>query len=189
MSDDDSTPLADAAMEQLGINPFDFDTPANFMNALAEAERSIFLDWLQSIGILTFDRFREANVARGGKWHPGFPADDGWTGGDWANAMGGEIGELAEELEAIEMWRLLCKIVQAGGHAADTVKKMRRSEESLRGVNDPEFDVLKQKLAMEAADVATYLDLLCAKYNIDLGAAIVEKFNKVSEKQGFEDRL
>jgi NTP pyrophosphatase (non-canonical NTP hydrolase) len=44
-------------------------------------------------------------------------------------------------------------------------------------------------LAEELADVYTYLDLLATKADIDLPAAIVAKFNKVSRRQGFPDRL
>jgi len=44
-------------------------------------------------------------------------------------------------------------------------------------------------LADELADVLTYLDLLAAMLNVDLGAAAVSKFNEVSERVGFPDRI
>lgn len=44
-------------------------------------------------------------------------------------------------------------------------------------------------LGEELADVFLYLDLLAGYYGVDLPAAIVKKFNKVSEKQGFPERL
>jgi NTP pyrophosphatase (non-canonical NTP hydrolase) len=44
-------------------------------------------------------------------------------------------------------------------------------------------------LADELADVFLYLDLLASKCGIDLPAAIVRKFNVVSERQDFPERL
>lgn len=117
---------------------------------------------------LTFDQVTEANMARAKKWHPGFPAPDatGWNGADWSNAMCGEAGE-----------------------AANVVKKLRRYECGLRGIGDPTEADLLAMLADEIADVFTYLDLLATYYGIDLPAAVVAKFNRVSERQGFPDRL
>lgn len=40
-----------------------------------------------------------------------------------------------------------------------------------------------------AADMLNLADLLAAKYGIDLAAAIVHKFNVVSERQDFPERL
>jgi NTP pyrophosphatase (non-canonical NTP hydrolase) len=44
-------------------------------------------------------------------------------------------------------------------------------------------------LAEEIADTVTYADLLAAHYGIDLAAAVADKFNRVSRRQGFPDRL
>ena len=115
---------------------------------------------------LTFARVSEKNSARASRWHPGFPHDDTWSGADWSNAMCGEAGE-----------------------AANIVKKLRRYEDGLRGVGDPTEPELLDMLADEVADVFLYLDLLAAKYAIDVPAAIVRKFNVVSERQGFPERL
>ena len=48
---------------------------------------------------------------------------------------------------------------------------------------------MEDQLTDEIADTALYLDLLAARAGIDLGAAIVRKFNRVSEKHGFPERL
>ena len=45
------------------------------------------------------------------------------------------------------------------------------------------------ELADELADVLTYLDLLAATLGVDLGRAAVQKFNEVSERVGFPDRI
>lgn len=115
---------------------------------------------------LTFREVSEVNRARCERWHPGFPTDDEWTGADWSNAMAGEAGE-----------------------ACNVVKKLRRYECGLRGELDPSPVELMEALADELADVFCYLDLLASKYDIDLAAAIVDKFNRVSERQGFPERL
>lgn len=115
---------------------------------------------------LSFAALRRANLGRCVKWHPGFPDDNEWTGADWSNAMCGEAGE-----------------------TANVVKKLRRYECGLKGELDPSEEELRAALADEIADTITYADLLAAKYGIDLSEAIANKFNRVSERQGFPDRL
>lgn len=114
---------------------------------------------------LTFVEFRRTNVARCRRWHPGFP-DDAWTGADWSNAMCGEAGE-----------------------AANVVKKLRRAELGHPGAVDPDRGRLLDQLADEIGDVFAYLDLLAAHYGIDLAAAAARKFNRISEREGFPERM
>jgi NTP pyrophosphatase (non-canonical NTP hydrolase) len=106
------------------------------------------------------------NLARAKRWHPGFPNDDVWTLADWSNAMCGEAGE-----------------------AANVVKKLRRVETGHVGALDGAADVLRTKLGDEIADVYLYLDLLATKAGIDTQAAVVRKFNAVSEREGMPERL
>jgi len=114
---------------------------------------------------LTFKEVTATNRTRCERWHPNFP-NDGWTGADWSNAMAGECGE-----------------------ACNVVKKLRRKDLGLSAAVDPERDVLIEKLADELADTYLYLNLLAEHYAIDLPAAIVRKFNAISEREGFPDRL
>jgi NTP pyrophosphatase (non-canonical NTP hydrolase) len=115
---------------------------------------------------ITFNQVTAANLARAKRWHAGFPDDDTWSLADWCLAMVGEAGE-----------------------AANIVKKLRRYDFNLRGVLDPPQETLKEMLAEELADTFIYLSLLAIKADINLPAAIVEKFNKVSDLQGFPERL
>lgn len=62
------------------------------------------------------------------------------------------------------------------GEAANLLKKVRR--------NDFTLDEARADLADELADVAIYLDILAAKAGVDLGAAIVRKFNSKSKEAG-----
>ena len=110
---------------------------------------------------LTFAAFRAANVARCVKWHPA--GIESWSPSDWLTAVTGELGELASLL------------------------KMRNRERD--GLPGNKFSPTDKQVADELADVLTYLDLLAAMLGIDLGRAAVEKFNEVSARVGFPDRI
>jgi NTP pyrophosphatase (non-canonical NTP hydrolase) len=110
---------------------------------------------------LTFAAFREANLARCIKWHP--QGIESWSPSDWMTAVVGELGELASLL------------------------KMRNRERD--GLPGNKFSPSDKQVADELADVMTYLDLLAAALGVDLGAATVAKFNEVSERVGFPDRI
>ena len=110
---------------------------------------------------LTFDTFRAANVARCLKWHP--EGIESWSASDWMTAIVGELGELAGLI------------------------KMRNRERD--GLPGNKFSPTDEQIGKEAADVLTYLDLFCAMHGIDLGVAAAMKFNEVSERVGFPDRI
>lgn len=114
---------------------------------------------------LSFTELRQANVTRCEKWHP--QGIGSWSPSDWLVAAMGELGELASE-----------------------VKTYNRERDGLVGNKEtltPEQR--KERMMKEAADVVIYLDLFCAERGIDLGEAIQRKFNEVSERVGFPDRL
>ena len=120
---------------------------------------------------LTFTDVAETSAARCKRWHgPDWRYDEaGWTGADWSNAMCGEAGE-----------------------AANVVKKIRRLDLGLWGNRKPgdsTRDELIAKLGAEIADTFLYMDLLATYYGIDIPAAIVAKFNAISEAAGFPERL
>jgi NTP pyrophosphatase (non-canonical NTP hydrolase) len=110
---------------------------------------------------LTFDQFREANVKRCLKWHP--QGIESWSTSDWMTAIVGELGE-----------------------AASLIKMRNRERDGLPG---NKFSPTQKQIADEIADVLTYLDLFAAAQGIDLGKAAVEKFNEVSQRVGFPDRI
>lgn len=62
------------------------------------------------------------------------------------------------------------------GEAANLLKKVRRG--------DMDLAAARPALADEFADVAIYLDLLAMQAGIDLGAAVVDKFNRKSQQVG-----
>ena len=101
---------------------------------------------------LRLNTLRLMNVARA---HESYPACHRWTPSDWMNALVGEVGETANML-----------------------KKLSIPE----SYTEAEIDALWYNLGGELADILIYLDLLCAKLNIDLGAAVIQKFNEVSAR-------
>lgn len=114
-----------------------------------------------SVRELTFNAFRQANVARCIKWHP--DGIESWSPSEWLTAVTGELGELASLL------------------------KMRNRERD--GLMGNKFSPTDKMVADELADVMTYLDLLAAVLGVNLGTAVVSKFNEVSERVGFPDRI
>lgn len=141
---------------------------------------------------LSFPTLRVVNVSRLERWHG---ASESWSGADWSNAMGGEAGEMAEAAIAIMRtsgvaMEVTLRASVAAGTVANTIKKIRRHETGLgTSYNTPELEALREKLAEEIADVVIYADLLAEHYGIDLGKAVIEKFNKVSVGNGFPERL
>lgn len=134
---------------------------------------------------LTFEELRTANAKRCNIWHNGFPENDDWTSADWANAMGGEVGEVAE---AIELLLLTVHFSNVSGKTQDSVKKIRRDDEGLVG-NKKSREELLADVADELADVICYADLLACKLGIDLGEAVTSKFDEVSDRNGFDVKL
>lgn len=108
---------------------------------------------LASSSGLTFAALRATNVARCEEvFHP----VASWSPTDWGCAFVGEAGE-----------------------AANKIKKLRR----LDGADVYEHESAKQlvgEIAEEIADTIIYADLLAERLGIDLGAAVVKKFNQVS---------
>lgn len=60
------------------------------------------------------------------------------------------------------------------GEAANIIKKIERGDFSL--------DEAREALAKELADVITYVDLLAFRCGVNLGIAVIQKFNEVSDR-------
>lgn len=86
-------------------------------------------------------------------------------------------GEIAHSKADGSDWtpaQWLQAIVGELGEYANVRNKYERGD-----INKGEFLVLAAK---ELADVQIYLDLLCYQYRLDLSAAVICKFNEVSER-------
>lgn len=115
---------------------------------------------------LTFDELLRVSATRRDRWHG--TETKPWTGADWSNAMCGEAGE-----------------------AANVVKKIRRIETGVQDARERDGDLAKliEALGYELADTIAYAALVAEHYCIDLSDAIAAKFNLISEREGFPERL
>lgn len=105
---------------------------------------------------LDFDTLQQVSVARCESLDGFNQKLDEWTLLEWAGAMCGEAGE-----------------------AANVAKKLRRKR-AQRGDDKATVELLGEELA----DTVSYAVLTAARAGIDLGEAIVAKFNKVSKDIG-----
>jgi len=128
----------------------------------------------------------EINRARTRRWHDG---GGEWYASDWSNSLSGEAGELVEAL--IDALGFEGRV----GALCNTVKKIRRHETHVdriatgKSYNTPPLGELSQQVQDEIADVFLYLDLLAYHFGLNLEDCIFPKFNRVSEAQGFPERL
>lgn len=96
-----------------------------------------------------------------------------------ANVDRCESGKFNHQLQdwTPAMWA--CAAAGEMGELCNLIKKQ------FRGI-----DVVTEKmLADEIADVVIYLDLLAARLGIDMGQAVVSKFNETSLKRGSHIRV
>lgn len=109
---------------------------------------------------MTFKDFSEINKLRCESVDGFNHRLDSWTLSDWFTAFIGEAGE-----------------------AANVVKKLNRYRDGVIGNNKTE-DELRAQLKSEIADSFIYLDLLAQAAGFSIEDAVVETFNKKSDKIG-----
>ena len=110
---------------------------------------------------MTFREFQKINKNRCNDWHD----IQKWSLSDWAVAMAGECGE-----------------------ACNIIKKMNRERDSIKS-DAPAHYELEGQLAEEIADTVIYAFLLAERCGFDMQDIVTRKFNKVSKKYGFEQRI
>jgi len=115
---------------------------------------------------LSFMDLSQANLARAKRWHNG--SIEEWSLNDWLCAMGGEAGEA---LNAGKKHRRILSTIQQHGDIPD----------DLRHAED--------RIMEELADVVIYADLCAQRMGKSLANAIVNKFNSISIREGFPERL
>jgi NTP pyrophosphatase (non-canonical NTP hydrolase) len=115
---------------------------------------------------MNLKHFSTVNLSRYLRWHP--QGINSWTRSDWAVAMVGEAGE-----------------------ACNFIKKLNRLRDGLVGNRgeDADAELLRKKLGKEIADVVIYCDLMAQAEGLDLSTLIAEKFNEVSVRNGFPERV
>lgn len=115
---------------------------------------------------MILQEFSKINLQRCLKWHPA--GIESWSLSDWAVAASGEMGE-----------------------ACDVIKKLNRLRDGLVGNKATQQDeaVLTRALGDEIADTVIYLDLLAQRAGMNLSDCIARKFNEVSRRNGFAERI
>jgi NTP pyrophosphatase (non-canonical NTP hydrolase) len=94
------------------------------------------------------------------------------------NEMAGELGECFEQL------LIALELGASVGRACNMLKKLDREAAGMVGSTSN-----REALGDEFADVVITAHNAARQAGIDLNAAIVRKFNKTSEKLGFETRM
>lgn len=125
----------------------------------------------------TIRELQEIDAERARLWHENAGE---WSLADWSNATQGEGGEL---LEAV--LNLLAHL----GKSGNAIKKIRRQETGTKPQGDPSMDVLIAEVGEELADVILYALLSYEALYLDAEFHINRKFNKVSQKNGFPQRI
>src|SRR5271166_2680542 len=115
---------------------------------------------MKSTYSLDLATLRAADLERAQMWHGG--TIKGWSTMEWAAAMCGEAGE-----------------------AANVAKKLKRMDDGIVSANNfcSREDGVRE-LAKELADTLIYIDLVAAREGIDLAKAVIDAFNRVSEREG-----
>jgi NTP pyrophosphatase (non-canonical NTP hydrolase) len=115
---------------------------------------------------LSFTQLQTTNLSRATRWHKGGLEE--WSINDWLVALGGEAGE-----------------------ACNAGKKHRRILSGLQqhGNVPTSLTEAEDKIMEELADTVTYADLIASRMGRSLADAIIRKFNAISEREGFPERL
>lgn len=115
--------------------------------------------------LLTFARMSAINAERCLRWHEG--GIEEWSISDWGVAFAGEAGEVC-----------------------DAIKKLMRIRTGVENKSaiKTEDDAMAA-IGTELADTILYADLLARRCGINLEHYIKHKFNEVSKKYGFPERL
>lgn len=118
------------------------------------------------MGDLTFSTLNATNIRRAHRWHP--DGLDSWSVSDWLLAFAGEAGEAAN---AGKKYRRLLDGLQQSGHVPE------------------DLDAAIDAICDELADAVIYADIAATVLGRRLSDAVIRKFNAISEREGFPERL
>ena len=119
---------------------------------------------------LTFRQVKEVSLTRSKRWHNG--DIESWSVSDWAVAMMGEAGEA-------------CNAIKKLNRTRDGIANTSENPERLLATKDKAIE----KIGEELADTFLYLDLLATRLGINLEQKVKAKFNAVSIRYDFPERL
>jgi NTP pyrophosphatase (non-canonical NTP hydrolase) len=104
------------------------------------------------------------SFARALRWHNGDL--NSWSPSDWFTALAGEVGEVG-----------------------NVIKKLNRVRDGMLTRGQASENELRGKLKMEIGDSYIYLDLLARRVGLNLEDCVRDTFNRISEREGFPERL
>lgn len=115
---------------------------------------------------IRFSALQMANISRCKRWHP--QGIDEWSVNDWLAAFGGEAGEA---LNAGKKHRRILSAMQQHGDVPENLSDAEK------------------KIMEELADTVIYADLVAQRLGLSLEQAVINKFNAISIREGFPERL
>ena len=115
---------------------------------------------------LQLSELHNINLERAKRWHKG--GLDEWSVNDWLAAFGGEAGEA---LNAGKKHRRILGGIQQHGNVPVSER-------------DAAANIME-----ELADTVIYADLVASRLGLNLADAIIHKFNAISKREGFPERL
>lgn len=125
------------------------------------------------------------NAQRCRRWHP--DGSEPWSLADWSNAMQGEAGEAGNLVKKLRR-------IETGTDAGPWSHAVHSTGRAVPHDAATEARILAKGIGLELADTVIYADLLAQelqrKYGgYDLSELVVTKFNAVSHREGFPERL
>jgi NTP pyrophosphatase (non-canonical NTP hydrolase) len=125
------------------------------------------------------------NAERCKRWHP--ETSEPWSLADWSNAMTGEAGEAANMVKKLRR-------IETRTDTGPWTHVVHSTGRVVAHDRDTQARILAKGIGLELADVVIYADLLAQeltrKYGgYDLSNLIVTKFNAVSHREGYPERL
>ena len=118
---------------------------------------------MNPLNALTFRQLAQTNINRCRRWHD----PDSWSPQMWGLAAAGEMGECCNALK--KLWRLDNAIQQ--------------------NAVAPDLAALLKAVGLEIGDTVVYLDLLAQRLGLRLEDCVRDTFNRISEREGFPERL
>lgn len=116
---------------------------------------------------LFFENLRSVNIERCKRWHGKKGVND-WSISEWLMALAGEAGE------ACNAGKKRLRLVKGNQQHGDVPANIEAATAAIMG---------------ELADVVIYADMCATRLGMSLGDAVREKFNQISEREGFPERL
>lgn len=106
----------------------------------------------------------------------------------WKQAADAFRSRSEERLSPVDVTWEAVALAASAGSLCDTIKKLNRERDGITG-NNATVPELWKKVTWQMGLTAFALHRLATAAEIDLAAAVIDKFNRVSERAGFPERV